>query len=73
MTSLELLVISFGRRGTCGISLLTNHIKSMGAAMPQGTTIEVMKKKTFCNETIFRPKIKTLLFDQWAPNLHLSK
>ncbi|KAK1352461.1 hypothetical protein POM88_053400 [Heracleum sosnowskyi] len=28
-----------------GTSLLTNHFNSTGAAMPRGTTMEVMKKK----------------------------
>jgi hypothetical protein len=35
-----------------GTSLLTNHFNSTGAAVPQGTTMEIMKKKKLCSWTI---------------------
>lgn len=46
------IIVPLEEGAPVGTSLLTNHFNSTGAAVPRGTTMEVMKKKKFCSWTI---------------------
>ena len=46
------IIVPLEEEAPVGTSLLTNHFNSTGAAVPRGTTMEVMKKKKFCSWTI---------------------
>jgi len=46
------IIVPLEEGAPVGTSLLTNHFNSTGAAVPRGTTMEVMKKKKLFSWTI---------------------